>query len=368
MFAFLSIAITIYFGMHYYVYTRIANGLSLAGIPRIVLLSVFYFGALSFFAVEIISRYTDSMLLCPYSYFGEIWVGMITMALSIFVIQDISRIFIHGQLFRYYSTIAALVLLFVSGGYSVYNATSILETKEIKINTPKLPQNLSGFSIVQLSDIHINSFTSSKWLQNIVDKANGLNPDIIVLTGDLLDADITKFDDFCGILKKLRSKYGVYAVSGNHEMYMGMNLFYKAAKETGFTIIDNKEVLIEDNIRLAGVGYNGDRDGKISESALKEIISGNPDNANKPLVLLSHYPNNFDIASKLGVDLQLSGHTHAGQIPPMDLIIYFVFKYPWGLYQKGSSYIYTTVGSGFWGPPMRLFSRSEVVKFTLINQ
>jgi uncharacterized protein len=214
-----------------------------------------------------------------------------------------------------------------------------------------------------LSDLHLDFLKSDKWLKDIINKTNNINPDLIVITGDLIDNDLSKIQQFCESLKKLKSKYGVYAVTGNHEFYVGINEFIKVAQHSNIKVLRNEKETISDSIELIGIDDNtGKRFSEIG-SDLKTALK-NCD-LKKPIILLSHQPDIFSEAVKNGVDLQLSGHTHAGQIPPMDLIVKFYFKYPYGLYHRNLSYLYTTSGTGIWGPPMRLFSRSEIVKIIL---
>ena len=168
---------------------------------------------------------------------------------------------------------------------------------------------------------------------------------------------------FCDTLKKLKSRHGVFAVTGNHEFYAGINMFMDVAKNSNITVLRNEKITIADSIELAGIddkaGTRFSEVGSDLKLALKNI------DFTKPVILLSHRPDIFNEAEKSGVDLQLSGHLHAGQIPPMDLIVMLAFKYPYGLYRKNGSYLYTTSGTGIWGPPMRLFSRCEIVKIVL---
>jgi hypothetical protein len=235
--------------------------------------------------------------------------------------------------------------------------------KEIKLKTTKLPANISNFTIVQLSDIHINLAKPKKDFEHMVSDVNSLNPDLIVITGDMIDADLTKANHYSDILSKFKSKYGVYACTGNHEFYAGVELFESIAEKSNIIVLRNRNVNIGDIIELAGVDDKAGR-GFGEQGDNLTLALANIDHT-KPVVLMSHQPDLFKKAQGMGVDLQLSGHTHAGQIPPLDLIEQFIFKFPNGLYKRGESYIYTTVGTGYWGPPMRLFSRSEIVKIVL---
>lgn len=356
---FLLIFSSIYFGIHYYVYNRIANGLTLPIPVRNCLKIFFLFSALLFLLGEFLSR---KFSVYPLIHFGALWLGVISVAFSIFILKDIFGLVFphHAKLLTY----SSLVFVFSISSYALYNASRGPKLREIKIPIKKLPSELSGFSIAQLSDLHLGSLTSKKWLESIVEKTNELKPDLIVITGDLIDQDICKFEDFLEILKRLKSRYGIFAVTGNHEFYAGVEKFMEIAKKLGITVLRNEKITVADSIELVGVDDNTGRRFSGTGSDLK-LVQRKGIDLKKPIILLSHQPHIFDEAVKSGVDLQLSGHIHAGQIPPLNLIIMFSLKYPFGLYKKDSSYLYTTSGTGTWGPPMRLFSSSEIVRIIL---
>jgi len=360
---FILIFSSIYLGIHFYVYSRIAVGLMLLSSACRYLRLFFLLAGLSFLLGEFLSRRIISFWIKPFAEFGSIWFGVIAIAFTVFVISDVLRIFSLAASFRYYSVILSLAVTFLVSAYSLCNVARAPVIKELKIRTGKLPQKLSGFTIIQISDLHINFLKSKKRLNKIVEKINLENPDLVVITGDLIDADLRGLDGFCDILKKIKSKCGIFAVTGNHEFYAGIGMFLEIAKNSNITVLRNGKTTIVGAIELAGIddktGRRFSEAGSDLDSALKNC------DFTKPVILLSHQPDVFDEAEKLGVDLQLSGHTHAGQIPPMDLITMFYFKYPFGLYKKSGSYLYTTSGTGIWGPPMRLFSRNEIVKIVL---
>ncbi len=356
----------LYLALTYYIYNRIAGGLNLSAGASKVLLLIFALAALSFIPAEILSRHYDTGWIIPALYLSSVWLGVTSIAITAFVIADVLRIFIRAKRFRYYATISALVLTGLTSGYCLYKQAEGPVIKEIGISAPKLPPELSGFTIVQLSDLHADLSKSKRQFENIVAQTLALKPDLIVITGDLIDTDICRLDDFCKILRGLKAKYGVYAVTGNHEFYTGIPLFMKIAANSDIKVLRNTNVLIAGAIELAGIddAQTAKRFENISlqeslSSAFKKIDFRNT------VILLSHQPDVFDLSSDMGADLQLSGHTHAGQLPPMDLLVQILYKYPFGLYKKGASYLYTTCGSAFWGPPMRLFSKPEIVKVIL---
>jgi len=363
---FITIFSSIYFGMHYFVFTRVANGLELLGSARTALRIFFIIAAFSFMLTEFLTHRGAPQWTKPLADFGYIWLGFLAMAFTVFLCAEILRIFLQTASFKYYSTVISLILVAVAGVYSVYNVSRGPIVKEISIHTNKIPENIKQFTVVQLSDMHIDMLTSTKWLRGIVEKTNAIKPDLIVITGDLIDSRICLKPEYCAALKSLNAKYGVYAVSGNHEFYVGMEKFIETAANTGITIIDGNKIDIAGIVDLVGIDDEVSARNAKAESAIKDILAKSPAaDMNKFSILLAHRPDVFLASSRLGIDLTLAGHTHAGQIPPMDLLVYFAYKYPWGFFKRGDTYLYTTIGTGTWGPPMRLFSRSEIVKIVL---
>jgi predicted MPP superfamily phosphohydrolase len=226
-----------------------------------------------------------------------------------------------------------------------------------------LPKELSGFSIVQLSDIHLESYKYKKRIAYIIDRVNELKPDLVVITGDLIDGNVCEEEVFCQQLRSIKATHGVLAITGNHEFYAGLDNFMELAKRSNIKVLRNETVTIADTLQIIGL-----EDDTASQFGLKGpdpdtlIKSCNPD---KPIIVLYHRPMYFDQMVEKGVDLQLSGHTHAGQIPPMELIVWLYYKYPFGLFEKDGAYIYTSSGTGIWGPEMRFLSKNEIVHFTL---
>jgi len=359
---FFLIAFSIYSGIHYYVYSQLSCGLSLSASARAWLKIFIIVAAVSFITGEIASRQSGSFAVKSLTWFGIIWFGVMGIALSTFLIRNISLIFFHSPEFKYYSTIISIIVIGAVTIYSYINQAQEPKIKQIEIKSSKIPLEMSGFSIVQLSDLHLGHLKSVKSIKAIVDRTNSLNPDLIVISGDLIDSPAPEFND---TLRSLKAKYGVFIVTGNHDYYAGLDNFLETANNTNMTILRNEKATVADTIELVGINDIQSSMFENKKSDLKMLIEGC--DLKKFVVLLSHQPQVFDEAAKLGVDLQLSGHTHAGQVPPMDLLVKFYYKYPAGLYKKGASYIYTNPGTSYWGPPLRTFTKSEIVKITLSN-
>ena len=224
--------------------------------------------------------------------------------------------------------------------------------------------------IVQLSDIHINDMTSSDRIQHMVDKVNQLNADFIVITGDTLDRRLQPFTEkgFDKQFQQLKSEYGTYIIFGNHE-YLNI----KAENNHEQDIINafkhaNMKVLKDDVVHLDNVGITFIGRDDFSSSRYDIKRASLPDlmmfsNTNKPIILLDHQPHNLDEPANLGVDLMISGHTHAGQVFPINLIEKLIYKNNYGIYKNTKQHFTSIVSSGFgfWGPPIRLMTRSEIV-------
>ncbi len=355
---FLIIVFSVYFGLHYYVYHRIVNGLLLPERLRFYLRIIFVALGVSFIAAEFLKRTHPVYWII---YLSSVWLGIICISFSVFIVKDLTQLILRNK--RQILTLISLVVIFFSAIYSIYNVNKPPRIKEIKLKLSKLPSHLKGFSLVQISDTHFGILTRLNEIEALVQQVNLLNSDLIVITGDLIDRDICEFNQCCSLLKKLKSRYGVYAVTGNHEFYAGIDKFEELARRSGISLLRNKKHTIADSIELIG----------IDDKTVKRFTNRTPDitliieqcDKKKPVILLNHQPIDFEKVADMGVDLQLSGHTHAGQLPPVFPFIHLIYKYVYGLHQYQSSYIYTTSGTGIWGPPMRLFSRSEIVKFIL---
>lgn len=355
---FLVIASSVYALMHYYVYHRITVDLDVRPPLSHCLKILFILLALTFLAGEILNRVTPLKFLLAA---GSVWLGVLCISVTLFLIKDILNILIS----QHNRALAITTLCFIAAAsvYAFINAAQGPVIKEIRIKPGRKDLKSSGMTIVQLSDVHLNSAMPLKKIADLVEKVNACRADLIVITGDLLDAHVCKMKDFCEALKGMKARYGVYAVTGNHEFYNGIGHFIELCKTANIRFLNNEGTVIDGRLNLAGIndptgkrypGYAPDL-----AKALKGL------DRNKPTVLLHHQPLDFQKAARQGVDLQLSGHIHKGQLPPVYPLVYILYQYPYGLYSYKDSFIYTTAGTGTWGPPMRLFSRSEIVKIIL---
>ncbi len=260
---------------------------------------------------------------------------------------------------------------FVAGGglaaYGSWRAFSPPLVTELAVKIPKLPKALDGLSIVQLTDIHVGPFIQRRYMDALVQQANALRPDLFAITGDLVDGDVHTLGGAVSALAGLKSRYGSFFVTGNHDYYSGDDEWTAFLQSLDIQVLRNRHVRIGDagaSLDLVGVDdWSGGRWRNKKGYDLDRALQGrDPDRA---AVLLAHQPANFTVAAERGMDLQVSGHTHGGQLVPMTLFIGLAWEHSAGLYRHGDSHIYVSRGCGFWGPPMRIGSPPELVKLVL---
>ncbi|WP_434349045.1 metallophosphoesterase [Myxococcus virescens] len=260
---------------------------------------------------------------------------------------------------------------FVAGGglaaYGSWRAFSPPLITEVAVRIPKLPKALDGLSIVQLTDIHVGHFIQRRYMDALVQQANALRPDLFAITGDLVDGDVASLGGHVSALAALKSRYGSYFVTGNHDYYSGDEEWSAFLESLGISVLRNRHVSIGDkgaSFDLVGVDdWSGGRRRNKKGYDLELALAGR--DSDRAAVLLAHQPANFKVAAERGVDLQISGHTHGGQLVPMTMLIGLAWEHSAGLYAHGDSNIYVSRGCGFWGPPMRVGSPPELVKLVL---
>ncbi|NNC06368.1 metallophosphoesterase [Corallococcus exiguus] len=254
-------------------------------------------------------------------------------------------------------------------GYGSWRAFTAPEVTEVVVRIPKLPRSLDGFSIVQLTDLHVGPFIQRRFMDELVRRANALNPDLVAITGDLVDGTVPRLGGFVAALGNLHARYGSFFVTGNHDYSSGAEDWVAHLGSMGIPSLRNRHVRIGDaggTFDLVGVDdwHGGRRLGQKGYDLDLALADRDPERA---AVLLAHQPANFKVAAERGVDLQISGHTHGGQLFPMTALIGLSWEHSAGHYRHGDSHIYVSRGCGFWGPPMRLGSPPELVKLVLTS-
>ncbi|MFL5352877.1 metallophosphoesterase [Archangium sp.] len=266
------------------------------------------------------------------------------------------------------------VALAASGGiasYGVWRAYSPPVVNEVAVRLPGLPKALDGFTIVQLSDIHVGPLIQRRFMDAMVAQANALKGDLVCITGDLVDGSVEELGFAADALRNLRSRHGTYFVTGNHEYYSGDEEWSEALTRMGVTVLRNRYVRIGEpgaSFDLVGVDdWGAQRSGFPASRGYDLAAATAGRDTSRASVLLAHQPAGWrEQALKAGMGLQLSGHTHGGQFFPFNLVVSAVWEHPAGLYREGESSLYVSRGTGFWGPPLRVAAPPEIVKVTLL--
>ncbi|TGL61484.1 metallophosphoesterase [Leptospira sarikeiensis] len=268
------------------------------------------------------------------------------------------------------SRISSFALLGIAGGmtaFGFYQAKKTPSIKRVSIKVKDLPEGLHGFKIAQLSDIHIGPTIKGHFLEGVVQKTNSLEPDLVAITGDLVDGTVNMLKHHVTPLKDLESKYGTFFVTGNHEYYSGVIAWIRELEDLGIQVLLNQNKLIEHQgakIAVAGVtDYKAHTIIPGHKTDPKQASLGTEDAHYK--VLLAHQPNSVFEAAKVGYDLQLSGHTHGGQYFPGNVFIHLFQKFVAGLSKWEDTQLYVSRGTGYWGPPLRIGAPSEITLLVL---
>jgi predicted MPP superfamily phosphohydrolase len=241
------------------------------------------------------------------------------------------------------------------------------QVTRLTVQIANWPAALDGFRIVQISDVHIGPILDRRFAAEVTAQVNALAPDLIAVTGDLVDGDVRRIGDEVEPFAALRAAHGAYFVTGNHDYYSGVDPWVARVAALGLRPLRNQRVTIgtgDASFELAGVEDHHAH--LVSSSYRSDLAAALADrDPARPLVLLAHDPLTFKEAATMGVDLQLSGHTHGGQIWPFRYLVRLSTPFVAGYYRRGTSQLYVSRGTGFWGPALRVFAPAEIVEITI---
>ena len=274
---------------------------------------------------------------------------------NLFVRADISLL--SGKLPAFALIAAAILFCF----YGFFESRHI-RTERLVIKTEKLPEKVGRLKIVQITDVHLGLLAGKTLLKKISRKIRRENPDILVSTGDLIDGSIAVSGDDISFLEQIPTRFGKYAVTGNHETYAGLQEALALTRRFGFRVLRNEAVTVNGTLNIVGMDDSAADGSKEEERALSSLNNG------LFTILLKHRP--WVSNKSLGrFDLQLSGHTHGGQIFPFRYVVNLQYPFPAGAVElpKGSR-IYTSRGTGTWGPQVRVFSPPEITVIELVHE
>ena len=367
--------VTIYSSANLYLFYKLNSLINIGTGIDVLIGFVVFFMTISPVLIPIYSNIGSERSIRVFSYIGYMWLGFLVIFFPASVIIDIynfsmpliddgySLMTVSPKI----SFIASLLLAFLINVYGYYEARNLC-VERLTINTLKLPEGVDRIRIAQISDIHLGLIVGDGMLRKIVRKIENEVPDMIVLTGDLVDGTIRHIKHLPERLKEVHVPMGKFAVMGNHEIYGGEKRTAGFIEDSGFRLLRGEGVTVGNAINIAGMDFTG------GEIAAYESVGHKPEH--KVLaglqeglftLLLKHRSDVND--ESLGLfDLQLSGHTHGGQIFPMNLATMFIFLYHTGFTKlaKGSV-IYTSRGTGTVGPPIRFFSRPEITIIDIVR-
>ena len=367
---FLLIYFSIYGGAHLYAFLKLKRGFALE-LPAYLMLAIFMILMVAApIVVRISERHGYEALARGLAYIGFTWMGLLFIFISVSFFFDIYRLlhFLARMLtrsplegftlsLRNFCTFAIL-FSFAVVIYGYFEALHI-RTEHVTVETSKIPEKIGRFRVVQISDVHLGLIVGKSRLKRILRKVKDARPDIFVSTGDLVDGQMDDLEMLTDMFQNIPTTYGKFAITGNHEFYAGLDRALEFTEKAGFTILRGEGLTVSNILNVAGVDdparkrYVPDR--AVSEKALLEKMP-----RGKFTLFLKHQP--VISSESLGMfDLQLSGHTHKGQIFPFNLVTKLFYPMHTGLSKvNGNALLYVSRGSGTWGPPVRFLSPPEV--------
>jgi predicted MPP superfamily phosphohydrolase len=371
---FLGIVTSVLFLVHLYVWFRVVRPAALPS-PwgRIATIALFALCA----AIPLMFMIRDSWpreVVTPISWIVYSWMGILFYLFVFALITDIGRLTagLFGALpqdAERRNFLGRMIAGGIAGVAAVTGIGGILHARGFRIKTVEvalknLPREASGYVIAQLTDVHIGPTIGRSYIEDVVRETNALGADMIVITGDLVDGSVEELREHAAPLAQLKARDGVWFVTGNHEYYSGADAWIEHIATLGIRTLRNERVDIRGVFDLAGID---------DAKALGMAPGHGPDltkaladrDLGKPVVLLAHQPKAFPEAILAGVDLQLSGHVHGGQIIPFNWLVKLEQPYLDGLHREGDSQIYVSPGTGYWGPPMRIGTTSEITRVVL---
>lgn len=378
---FLCIFLSVFFGSHYYVWSRVVRQTQLSpqltGLLSLVLLA----GAFGAPAGMLTQRLIAPDRMRPFLAMGLGWLGSffflfvataVFHAVSTLMVWAIERTapfmperrlwFVRASAIASVAAATAMTLL------SRRTVAAGFRLRQIPVTLSRLAPRLDGYRIAQISDLHVAPLLGRDYVDAVVDRVLALQPDCIVLTGDLVDGQVAHLANDIAPLGRLKAPDGVYMITGNHEYYSGVDAWLAHFRTLGIRPLRNERVVIGQNrgpLDLAGIDdWTAHQFGGDHGADLPRALAGRSEST--PVVLLAHQPRAVDEAAQHGVDLVLSGHTHGGQLWPFGALVRLVQPYVKGLHRHtDTTQIYVHPGTGYWGPPMRLGAPAEVALLTL---
>ncbi|HNW70365.1 MAG TPA: metallophosphoesterase [Bacteroidales bacterium] len=373
MIVFISLVLTVHFLVNLYIFTHGWRSLSLFPAIRPYFLALFIILFLSYILARVSEPIIGYTAASVFNWIGSFWFAAMLYFFLFILFIDIFRLFNHwfhffpAVFYADYARTKFITMMCTSGlvigliAYGFINA-SIVRITKLTIPVQKEAGHLKSLHVVMLSDIHLGTIIGPRKLSNIVAKINALSPDIVLLAGDVVDENIRHvIKQNLGVqLENIKSKYGVFAITGNHEFIGGVEPAVAYLEKHKVKILRDTALLVDSAFWIAGRNdkdmkrFTG-RDRKPLAEILKEV------DKKYPVILMDHQPFNLEQAAENGADVQFSGHTHNGQMFPLNLITKAIYNPDWGFKKIDNCNFYISCGVGTWGPPVRIGNYPEIV-------
>jgi predicted MPP superfamily phosphohydrolase len=371
---FIGIVFLIYFSINYYIFIRGLQVFSISPLWRKTYITLFLVSALSFIAGEFL-EHTHPSAIGEWIYrIGAFWLAFMLYLFLIVLFVDIVRLinyFFHfiPELSLSFKFITGLVVLgFVSVSVLLGHLNAINpKIREISLSIPKHVLGENKMKLLMVSDIHLGGLVGENREEKLVRLIKNQQPDLVVLCGDIVDGDIGEVlrKNLGRHIQEIKASLGVFAIPGNHEYIGGITKTLPYLESINIRVLRDLIVRLTNGIQLVGRDdIDNERMAYISRKKLSQLLEGC--DKNYPVIVLNHQPRNLDEAVKEGVDLHLSGHTHNGQLWPLNYMTKAIYELSWGFLKKGDTNFYVSSGFGTWGPHVRTGNTPEIVVFNLI--
>lgn len=362
---FLIAAILVLVLANYFLYFSVVKLFLLkAGGEKYGILGLFIFLSACFILASILSRSFHSSFFNWFYMISSLWIGLATTLMAFFAIAW--AVLGLGKLANFSLNPSilggiALILAVLFSGYGVWNAYHP-RVNNISVKIKNLPAEWQGKKVVQISDVHLGHVLGKNFFEKIVEEINAIHPEAVFITGDLFDGMGDGFEYVAEDINKIQAPKGVYFITGNHETYFGVDRVYKFLEKSRAKIFHN-DMAVVDGLQIVGINYPE----RFSVLDLEKTIQDlDGFDSQKPSILLYHSPYDVGKAKSAGINLELCGHTHGGQIFPIEWIDRLIYgRYYNGLHTDGNFSIYTSSGAGVWGPTMRTSASPEIAVITL---
>lgn len=356
---FFLLVLAIWTSMHFYFFWRVSRLPQLSTLPGWFWWLTGTLLWLSYPFARFLGRNGFSLFLArSFEFLGAFWMGILFLQVFLLLVAD----FITGFGLWRSAAIPARFLALAAGTvlavYGLVQGSRAPVVERVEVKLAGLPPKLDGLRLVQLSDLHLGTILRASWLFSILAQVRELQPDLVAITGDLVDGNARHVEHLLPALQNLTAPLGVFAVTGNHEYYAGVEASVALLRQAGFQVLRDEHRQVREGLVIAGIDdLTARRQFGIAHEGIQKALANRPSGA---CILLSHTPWQVKEAAEAGVGLMLTGHTHGGQIWPFSHLVAISYPYLQGTFRLGDLTLHVSRGTGTWGPRLRLWQPAEI--------